>query len=663
MIVNPVASNWGAPCAIAGSGLTSYWISSAANAGDTDLGHGYWYYVKNFNVPPGTVVTSATLNIVADDGDQSGETFGIFVNGNSVNGSAVNYATCTSLALPTSDLTTGSNVLAIADDNASMNWDGLAFTLSYVVSNPCSPTPTLTPTVTATNTPTLTPTVTPTPTHYFEPVTLEDVLDIIAHEKPIGVVCQFGGQTAINLAEGLKANNIQVLGTSPEAISMAEDREKFDALLEGLNIPRPRGKAVRSLEEAKVIAREVGYPVLVRPSFVLGGRAMEIVFSEGQLQGFYKEAEDANPGQPVLVDKYLLGKEAEVDVISDGEDTLVPGIMEHIERAGVHSGDSMAVYPPISLEPKIQAEMVTHACKIARALGVKGLMNIQFVIADGKAYVLEVNPRASRTVPYLSKVTGVPMVDLATRCMMGEKLKDMGYTSGLWALHAAGGTIPLPGFSSSSKAQAKATIIPESDFLNGAPELPEPILYAIKAPVFSFQKLGKVEPSLGPEMKSTGEVLGIDRTFEGALYKAMVASGIVFKGEGVVLITVRDDDKPMALDIARKLHGAGRELAATPGTASAMVAAGIPCASVNKIQAGSPNILDLIMAGKVSLMINTPSLSETSESEAARIRRACIETGTPCVTSIDTAAALIHAMKVFADPSLAECLRLEEFRG
>ena len=500
---------------------------------------------------------------------------------------------------------------------------------------------------------------------YFEPVTLEDVLDIIAHEHPIGVVCQFGGQTAINLAEGLQENGIQVLGTSPTAIATAEDREKFDALLERLNIPRPRGRAVRSIEEAKVVAKEVGYPVLVRPSFVLGGRAMEIVFSENHLLGFYSEAEDANPGQPVLVDKYLLGKEAEVDVISDGEETLVPGIMEHIERAGVHSGDSMAVYPPISLPVGIQAEMVIHACKIARALGVKGLMNIQFVIADGKAYVLEVNPRASRTVPYLSKVTGVPMVDLATRCMMGEKLADMGYSSGLWALHAVGkepeGSLELPGFRTSNAKQARASIIPEAAFASGAPDLPEPIFYAIKAPVFSFQKLGKVEPSLGPEMKSTGEVLGIDRTFEGALYKAMVGSGITFKGEGVVLITVRDDDKPMALDIARRLRDAGRDLAGTPGTASFLQEAGIACESVNKIQSGSPNILDLIMEGSVSLMINTPSLSETSESEAARIRRACIETGTPCVTSIDTAAALIHAMKVFADPSLAQCLRLEEY--
>lgn len=480
---------------------------------------------------------------------------------------------------------------------------------------------------------------------YFEPVTLEDVLDVIAHEKPIGVVCQFGGQTAINLAQGLADAGQKVLGTSPSAIAMAEDREQFDALLEKLEIPRPRGKAVRSLEEAKVVAQEVGYPVLVRPSFVLGGRAMEIVFSEGQLQGFYKEAEDANPGQPVLVDKYLLGKETEVDVISDGEETLVPGIMEHIERAGVHSGDSMAVYPPISLSPEVQADMVLSACKIARALGVKGLMNIQFVIQDDKAYVLEVNPRASRTVPYLSKVTGIAMVDLATKCMMGHKLKDLGFASGLWTLRKG----------------APSNLIPESAFIDGTYELPEPILFAIKAPVFSFQKLGRVEPSLGPEMKSTGEILGIDNTFEGALYKALVASHINFKGDGVVLLTVKEGDKEEAVEIAKGLHASGRQIAATPGTAQALEAAGIPCETVGKIQSGSPNILDLIMEGRVSLMINTPSLNETSESEAARIRRACIETGVPCVTSIDTAGALLRALDVYARPEAASCKRLEEY--
>ncbi|HTQ11374.1 MAG TPA: ATP-grasp domain-containing protein, partial [Fimbriimonadaceae bacterium] len=450
---------------------------------------------------------------------------------------------------------------------------------------------------------------------YFEPVTLEDVLDVIRHEKAIGAVCQFGGQTAINLAEGLKRSGIQVLGTSPEAIAMAEDREQFDRLLERLEIPRPRGKAVRSLEEAVEVAAAVGYPVLVRPSFVLGGRAMEIVFSEQHLRNFYGEAEEANPGQPVLVDKYLLGKETEVDVISDGEDTLVPGIMEHIERAGVHSGDSMAVYPAVSLSKDVQAQMVTSACKIARALGVKGLMNIQFVIAEGPggetAYVLEVNPRASRTVPYLSKVTGIPMVDLATRTMMGQKLKDLGYESGLWILQplsdSSGGEPPCAlrqaaadyGLDEISKPAPSdhrphfpGRIIPEGAFLDGTAEIPEPILYAIKAPVFSFQKLSKVEPSLGPEMKSTGEILGIDNTFSGALYKAMLASGILFKGEGLVLLTVKEGDKSEAVRIAQALHQANRAIAATPGTADALERAGVPCTRVSKIQEGSPNLLD-----------------------------------------------------------------------
>jgi carbamoyl-phosphate synthase large subunit len=504
---------------------------------------------------------------------------------------------------------------------------------------------------------------------YFEPVTLEDVLDVIAHEKPLGVVCQFGGQTAINLAQGLSDAGVPVLGTSPQAIATSEDREQFDALLSKLDIPRPRGRAVRSFEEAKKIALEVGYPVLVRPSFVLGGRAMEIVFSENQMWDLYREAEDANPGQPVLVDKYLLGKEAEVDVISDGVDTLVTGIMEHIERAGVHSGDSMAVYPPVSLSPSVQAQMVVSACKIARELGVKGLMNIQFVITpDDKAYVLEVNPRASRTVPYISKVTGIRMVDLATRCMMGETLAKMGYASGLWALRTtltenspAGSGFADDAIVRLPATDARGYVIPAKAFESGSPELPEPILFAVKAPVFSFQKLGRVEPSLGPEMKSTGEILGIDRTFETALYKALVASSINFKGDGYVLLTVRDEDKDAALIIAKGLHDSGRKIAATPGTARILEAAEIPCQSVAKIQDGTPNILDLIMEGNVSLMINTPSLSETSESEAARIRRACIETGVPCVTSIDTAGALIRALDVFDNPSKSSCLRLEEY--
>ena len=506
---------------------------------------------------------------------------------------------------------------------------------------------------------------------YFEPVTLEDVLDVIAHEHPIGAVCQFGGQTAINLAAGLQSHGVQVLGTSHQAIARAEDREQFEALLEELGIPRPRGKGVRSLEEAVVVAAEVGYPVLVRPSFVLGGRAMEIVFSETQLRSFYSEAEDANPGQPVLIDKYLLGKEAEVDVISDGEDTLVPGIMEHIERAGVHSGDSMAIYPPVSLTQDEQTQMVVFACLIAKALGVKGLMNIQFVIQDGIAYVLEVNPRASRTVPYLSKVTGIPMVDLATRCMMGHTLKDLGYSSGLWILGDQPNAVTFKGEKGKSFSPLyKGSLYPSSLLPADYKSVPqpsqllpkvEPKVFAVKAPVFSFQKLKKVEPSLGPEMKSTGEILGIDFTYEAALYKALVASGIQFKGDGAVILTVRDEDKDATIFLARGLSESGRRIVATPGTAQFLREAGIECESVNKIQQGSPNLLDFIMAGDASLMINTPSLNESSESEAAQIRRACIETGVPCVTSVDTAGAIIKALEIFADPSRSECRRLEEY--
>jgi len=505
---------------------------------------------------------------------------------------------------------------------------------------------------------------------YFEPVTLEDVLDVAAHEKPIGAVVQFGGQTAINLATKLKNNGIRVLGTDPSAIDTAEDRDLFEKLLNSLDIPKPAGRAVRSLEEAVVVANEIGYPVLVRPSFVLGGRAMEIVYSEEHLRSFYGEAEDANPGQPVLIDKYVLGPEAEVDVISDGEETLVPGIMEHIERAGVHSGDSMAVYPAVNLSQNVQRQMVVSACKIARALQVKGLMNIQFVIQNDTAYVLEVNPRASRTVPYLSKVTGIPMVDIATRCMMGQKLRDMGYSSGLWTLGQPGSASyeisrssdkadgdPAPSFA----PRSTGFIIPESRFADGSAVVPDPKIYAVKAPVFSFQKLRKVEPSLGPEMKSTGEILGTDFTFEAALYKALVASNINFKGGGYVLISVQDDDKPAAVEIARELHKQGFKIAATGGTHDALMQAGIPSHWVMKIHEGSPNLLDMLLNGEASMMINTPSNDKDAEIDGAKIRRACIETGVACVTAIDTANALVRALKVYSEPERASCLRLEEY--
>jgi carbamoyl-phosphate synthase large subunit len=493
---------------------------------------------------------------------------------------------------------------------------------------------------------------------YFEPVTLEDVMDVISHEEPIGVVCQFGGQTAINLAQGLSDRGIKVLGTTPAAIAEAEDREQFDALLEKLGFQRPKGKAVRSLAEARIVAEEVGYPVLVRPSFVLGGRAMEIVFSEEHLKGFYNEAEAANPGQPVLVDKYLLGKEAEVDLICDGDTVLIPGIMEHIERAGVHSGDSMAIYPPVALSAEEVTDMCRMGISIGKALKAKGLVNIQFVIVDGVSYILEVNPRASRTVPFLSKVTGIPMVDLATRCMMGEKLVNLGYTTGLWSLSEASGT-PYQG----EKGEKHAPIFKGAiqEVINQSATVGISPVYAVKAPVFSFQKLRKVEPSLGPEMKSTGEIMGVDSTYEAALYKALLAAGINFKGSGAVCITVRDQDKAQAVDIGRRLLASGRKVVATPGTSAFLQSQGVSCETINKIQAGSPNLLDLIMDGGVSMMINTASLTETSESEAARIRRACIETGVPCVTAIDTASALVRALEIYSDPMMSQCKRLDEY--
>lgn len=505
---------------------------------------------------------------------------------------------------------------------------------------------------------------------YFEPVTLEDVLDIVHHQPTFtGAVVQFGGQTAINLAEGLEANGIAVLGTSPRSIAIAEDRDQFEKLLSGLNIPKPPGRAVRSLQEAEEVAAEVGFPVLVRPSFVLGGRAMEIVWGESQLEEFYREADDANPGQPVLVDKYVRGAEAEVDVISDGTDTLVPGIMEHIERAGVHSGDSMAVYPAVGLSQHVQAQMVVSACEIARALSVKGLMNIQFVIEDGIAHVLEVNPRGSRTIPYISKVTGIPMVDIATRCMMGKTLGEMGYSSGLWKLEK-GAAIQGEGIASTAP-KAHGSIVPLERFREaldkdeslekGEPLTGNPVLYAVKAPVFSFQKLARVEPSLGPEMKSTGEILGVDNTYEGALYKAFIAAGIRFKEHGEVILTVRDSDKPDAVAIARRLAACGYKIAATGGTHQALSDAGVEAIRLNKISQGEPTLLDHILTGKASMLINTPGTDLVEEAEAAQIRRACIETGVACITNIDTAIALARALDVYSDPQKATCKRLDEY--
>ncbi|MCH8274809.1 MAG: carbamoyl-phosphate synthase large subunit [Armatimonadetes bacterium] len=476
---------------------------------------------------------------------------------------------------------------------------------------------------------------------YFDPVTVKDAVRVAKHANATGVIVQFGGQTSINLAEALHESGLAVLGTSPDAIHAAEDRDRFEKLLSRLGIPKPAGRGVANVREALEVAAEVGYPVVVRPSFVLGGRGMEIVWSEDELESYVKSATRASPRAPVLVDKYLFGTEAELDVISDGKDTLVPGIMEHIERAGVHSGDSMAVYPAVALSADEQRQMVRAACEIARELDVKGLMNVQFVVHEGTAYVLEVNPRASRTVPYLSKVTGLPMVKIATRCAVGRSLAEQGYGTGVWDPVAG----EVTGFG-----------IDDS-----VPSAPDPGFFAVKAPVFSFQKLTLVEPSLGPEMKSTGEVLGVDYTFASALLKAMLAAGMSVPKTGTALITVRDQDKPDAVEIAREFVRMGYEVLATAGTYRALKEAGVEARQVFKISEGEHNLLEELRSGRVALLINTPGTDRTAEHEAMRIRRVCVEAGIPCLTSIDTARALVLALEARRAPGIVHCRALVDY--
>ena len=457
---------------------------------------------------------------------------------------------------------------------------------------------------------------------YFEPLTLEDVLNCIKEENPEGVIVQFGGQTAINLARPLHDAGVRILGTSADSIDLAEDRDQFDTVLRDLGIPKPPGRAVTSAEAAVQVAEEIGYPVLVRPSYVLGGRAMEIVYGREELLSYMRYAVDVSPKAPILVDKYILGTEAEVDVISDGVDCLLPGIMEHIERAGVHSGDSMAVYPPHRMSEDTQRQIVEYAIRLSRALKVVGLMNIQFVVEDGKAYVLEVNPRASRTVPYLSKITGIPMVNVATHLMLGKTLKEMGYRSGLY---------------------------------------PTPKHYAVKAPVFSFAKLVEVDITLGPEMKSTGEILGVDSDFPGAVYKAMVASGVNVPAGGSMILTVADRDKPEALPLAREFAAMGYQIYATPGTAAYLEKHGVPATTVSKIAEGSPNLLNLVRGGKVDLLVNTASTDRKSERQASVIRRASVEHGVPCLTSLDTVRALLHALVHRTKGDRPLCMTIDEY--
>jgi carbamoyl-phosphate synthase large subunit len=444
---------------------------------------------------------------------------------------------------------------------------------------------------------------------YFEPLTTEDVLNVLDREAPYeGVIVQFGGQTAINLAKPLTDMGVPILGSSSDSIDLAEDREQFEALLRSLGIPKPEGRAVTTPEDAVVVANEIGYPCLVRPSYVLGGRAMEIVYTEDELRNYMRYAVDVSPKAPILVDRYIMGKEAELDCISDGERCLLPGVMEHIERAGVHSGDSMAVYPPQTLKPETITKMADYATRLARAMKVVGLMNIQFVVEDDEPYIIEVNPRSSRTVPYLSKITGVPMVKVATRCILGQSLESQGYAGGLW------------------------------------PEQKNP---AVKAPVFSFQKLVGVDIHLGPEMKSTGEILGQAEDYPSALYKALVASGLDMPIKGGLLATIADSDKEEVLPLLKEFAALGFRLYATGGTFRFLRAQGVASEQVNKISEGNPDILDLIQGGRIGLLINTVSKDKRVEREGAQIRRASVERGVPCLTSLDTARALLLALRSY----------------
>ncbi|WP_369546708.1 carbamoyl-phosphate synthase (glutamine-hydrolyzing) large subunit [Bacillus velezensis] len=441
---------------------------------------------------------------------------------------------------------------------------------------------------------------------YFEPLTVEDVMHIIDLEQPEGVVVQFGGQTAINLAEELSARGVKILGTSLEDLDRAEDRDKFEQALEALNVPQPLGKTAVSVNEAVKIAASIGYPVLVRPSYVLGGRAMEIVYHEEELLHYMKNAVKINPQHPVLIDRYLTGKEIEVDAVSDGETVVIPGIMEHIERAGVHSGDSIAVYPPQSLSEDIKKKIEQYTVALAKGLNIIGLLNIQFVLSQGEVYVLEVNPRSSRTVPFLSKITKIPMANLATKVILGQKLADFGYQEGLQ---------------------------------------PEQQGVYVKAPVFSFAKLRRVDITLGPEMKSTGEVMGKDSTLEKALYKALIASGIQIPNYGSVLLTVADKDKEEGLLIAKRFHAIGYNIMATEGTAAYLKDAQIPAQVVGKIGEEGKNLIDVIRNGEAQFVINTLTKGKQPARDGFRIRRESVENGVACLTSLDTAEAILRVLE------------------
>ena len=448
---------------------------------------------------------------------------------------------------------------------------------------------------------------------YFEPLTPEDVENIVNIEKPDGAVVQFGGQTAIKLTEALMKMGVPILGTKAEDVDAAEDRELFDEILEKCSIPRPTGGTVFTAEEAKEVANRLGYPVLVRPSYVLGGQGMQIATCDEEVEEFMEIINRIAQDHPILVDKYLQGTEVEVDAICDGTDILIPGVMEHIERAGVHSGDSISVYPAYSLSKEIIDTIEDYTEKLACSLHVKGMINIQFIVCDGKVYVIEVNPRSSRTVPYISKVTGIPIVKLATKCIIGHTIKEMGYKPGLQ---------------------------PNADYI------------AIKMPVFSFEKIRGAETSLGPEMKSTGECLGIAKTFNEALYKAFLGAGVVLPKHKKIIISVKDADKQEVVPLAQRFEKLGYEVYATRSTADVLRQNGVDAIKVNKIHQEAPTVMDLLLEHKIDIVIDTPTQGRDKNRDGFLIRRTSIETGVNCFTSLDTVDALLTSLESNAKENL-----------
>ena len=456
---------------------------------------------------------------------------------------------------------------------------------------------------------------------YFEPMNIENIMNIVEKEQPKGVLVQFGGQTAINLAEKLQSRGVKILGTSLKSTDITEDRELFGELLRELKISQPKGKGVKTLVEAIEAAKDIGYPVLVRPSYVIGGRGMQVVYSDEELVTYINEAIKFSDNI-ILIDQYIEGQEVELDAISDGTDVLIPGINEHIERAGVHSGDSISVYPAQNVDKKIKAKLVEYTRKIAKKLRVKGLINVQFIVKDGVVYVIEVNPRASRTVPIMSKVTGVPMVDIAVNIILGKSIRRQGYKSGLTK---------------------------------------ETSLVCVKAPIFSFQKLNRIDPALAPEMKSTGEVLGVDKTYGKALIKAFLAAGYKFPPDKQrILVSLNDHYKEPALEVVRGFYNAGYLIMATWGTHKFLEKNGVPSKMIEKFV---PEKLQKRMKeGRLSLVLNTPTVGKDSERSGFQIRTIAEMYGIPCFTSIDTAGAFLQAINTYGNGTRLKFKSIEKYR-